>query len=169
MTALLSEAEIKARIGHLADAITAQDLPDINLIALMDGAMIFTADLTRALYRRGLNPRLFTLGISSYGEAKTSSGAPVITKDVDADLAGLACLILDDVLESGATLAFAKAHLTALGAASVQTCVFARKPYKKRKAMADFIGWDAPDVFLIGYGLDDGLRFRGQPYISAAP
>ena len=129
--------------------------------------MIFAADLLRALYGRGVDPQTVSLRLSSYGAARESSGRVRVTADIDADLTGAHVLIVDDVLDSGATLDFARAHITGLGAAQVTTCVFAVKPYAGREINADYAGIDAPDKFLIGYGLDDAGRKRGLPGIWA--
>lgn len=167
LTQLLSEDRIAENIDRLAVQISAA-IPDITAcVILMDGAMIFAADLLRALYKAGIDPKTFSLRLSSYGDAQISSGAVKITADIDADLTGAHVLIIDDVLDSGATLDFARTHILNMGAAKVSACVFADKPCAGRTVNADFIGWSAPDAFLVGYGLDDGYKKRGLPGIYA--
>ena len=167
MQPVLSAQDIAQIVDRLAGDIAAER-PDLTHCAvLMDGAMIFAADLLRALYGRGLDPQTVSLRLSSYGSARESSGRVRVTADIDADLTGAHVLIVDDVLDSGATLDFARAHITGLGAAQVTTCVFAVKPYAGREINADYAGIDAPDKFLIGYGLDDAGRKRGLPGIWA--
>ncbi len=165
MRQVLTPAQISGHVDRLAEEIS-KTAPDISAcIVLMDGAMIFAADLLRALYTRGIDPRTFSLRLSSYGKARETSGRVRVTADIDADISAEHVLIIDDVLDSGATLDFARAHVLGLGAAKVSACVFARKPYARRIVMADYAGWDAPDAFLIGYGLDDGHKARGLPGI----
>jgi len=168
MSVLISEAEIAVQVDRLADAISAYMPPDFTAVILMDGAMVFATDLLRALYAKGINSPVCSLGLSSYGASRETSGEVKVTSDLTANLKGRAVLLIDDVLESGHTLSFAKTYVTARGAKPVSSCVFAQKPYDKPLATADFVGWSAPDRFLIGYGLDDKGRFRGQPFISAA-
>lgn len=165
MQPCLTPAQIQTIVDRLALQIAAAP-GDIDVCAvLMDGAMIFAADLLRALYENGVDPKTASLRLSSYGTDRQSSGQVRITADIETHLTGAHVLIVDDVLDSGATLDFAAAHIFALGAAKVTTCVFAAKPYPGRTVTADFIGWDAPDAFLVGYGLDDGYRKRGLPGI----
>ena len=167
MTPHLSAPQIHDIVARLAGEIS-QAKPQITVCAvLMDGAMIFAADLLRALYGCGVNPKTYSLGLSSYGDARNSCGAVQVTSEITADLTGEHVLIIDDVLDSGATLAFARDYIMARGAASVCACVFARKPYPGRSVDADYAGWDAPEAFLVGYGLDDERRFRGMPGIGA--
>lgn len=168
MSVLISESEIAVQVDRLAEAISTHMPPEFTAVILMDGAMVFAADLLRALYRRGINPPVCSLGLSSYGVSRETSGEVKITSDLTENLKGRAVLLIDDVLESGHTLSFAKTYVTARAAKSVSSCVFAHKPHEKPLAMADFVGWTAPDRFLIGYGLDDKRRNRGQPFISAA-
>jgi len=167
MQPLLAPAQIAVIVDDLAKKISSAS-PDItSCVVLMDGAMIFAADLLRALYGCGLDPKTYSLRLSSYGADKVSSGQVRITADIEADLTGDHVLIIDDVLDSGKTLEFARDHLLAKGARKVSTCVFACKPYAERKMTADYFGWSAPDAFLVGYGLDDACRLRGLPGIFA--
>ena len=167
MTPHLSAPQIHDIVIRLSKEIAGAK-PQITACAvLMDGAMIFAADLLRALYGCGVNPKTYSLGLSSYGTERNSSGAVQVTSEISANLTGEHALIIDDVLDSGATLAFARDYIMTRGAASVSACVFARKPYPGRIIDADYAGWDAPDAFLVGYGLDDEYRFRGMPGIGA--
>ena len=167
MDVLITESEIAARIDRLAQNL-AIDLGDqFTCAALMDGAFIFSADIMRALFKYGVRPRFESLGLSSYADKRQSSGIVTVTTPLGAALHGQTVLILDDVLESGRTLAKAVELIKAQGAERVLTCVFARKPYPERSCEADYVAWEAPDRFLVGYGLDDAGRDRGLPYIGA--
>ncbi len=168
MQAVFSAEDIARAVDRLADDIAQNASGITHCAVLMDGAMIFASDLLRALYKRGIDPITLSFRLSSYGKARQSSGRVRVTADIEGDVTGAHVLIVDDVLDSGATLDFAKAHIEALGAATVTTCVFADKPYPGRTLTADFIGVTAPDKFLIGYGLDDAARKRGLPEIWAA-
>lgn len=167
MNVLISEAEIAVQVDRLADTVSTHMPPDFTAVILMDGAMVFAADLLRALYAKGVNPPVCSLGLSSYGASRETSGEVKITSDLTENLKGRAVLLIDDVLESGHTLTFAKTYVIARGANSVSSCVFAQKPYGRPLTIAEFVGWQAPDRFLVGYGLDDKGRYRGQPFISA--
>lgn len=165
MQPCISPVQIQTRIDGLAARIRqSEDSIDICAV-LMDGAMIFAADLLRALYNEGVDPKTVSLRLSSYGDAREMTGAVRVTANIEADLNGAHVLIVDDVLDSGNTLDFARRHILALGAAKVSTCVFAQKPYAGRKTAADYTGWEAPDAFLVGYGLDDARKKRGLPGI----
>ena len=162
---LLSETEIAARVETLADAFADID-DNWTLVALLQGAIPFAADLMRALARRGKHPIYDSLWLESYRDARESSGKVVVRADVSRSLEGRAALIVDDVFDSGRTIAFARAHLTAKGARTTRACAFVRKPSALGEPI-DAIGWDAPDLFLVGYGMDDAGRYRGLPFIAA--
>lgn len=166
MRLLLSETEIAARIDALADALV-RDLDDSwTVVALLQGAIPFAADLMRALEKRGRHPIYDSLWLESYRDARESSGKVVVRADISRPIDGRPALIVDDVFDSGRTIAYARAHLLAKGAASTQACAFVRKPAALGEPI-EHIGWDAPDLFLVGYGMDDAGRYRGLPYIAA--
>ncbi len=163
---LLSEAEIATRVGALADEFAAQIDDSWAIVALLQGAIPFAADLMRALESRGRHPIYDSLWLESYRDARESSGKVVVRADISRSVEGRGVLILDDVFDSGRTIAFARRHLTAKGAVRTLACAFVRKPQAAGEAI-DAIGWDAPDDFLIGYGMDDAGRYRGLPFIAA--
>jgi len=162
---LLNEAEIATRIEALADTLVEID-NDWTVVALLQGAIPFTADLMRAFERRGRHPIYDSLWLESYRDARESSGKVVVRADISRAIEGRPALILDDVFDSGRTIAYARAHLMAKGATRTLACAFVRKPQAMGEAI-DAIGWDAPSEFLIGYGMDDAGRYRGLPYIAA--
>ncbi len=163
---LLREEEVAARVDALAAELAVQMDEDWTLVALLQGAIPFAADLLRALARHGRHPILDSLWLESYRDARESSGKVVVRADISRPIEGRRALIVDDVFDSGRTIAYARAHLMAKGATGTLACAFVRKPQALGEPI-DAIGWDAPDDFLVGYGMDDCGRFRGLPYIAA--
>lgn len=165
---LLTGPEIAAVVRRLAAEI-APGLDDDAVVAcLLTGAIWFAADLMRALAALGLNPLFDALWLASYGDARASRGRAETRAGLQRPVAGRQVLILDDVLDSGLSLAAARDHARDAGAAGVRTAVFARKPWPEARALEpDFVGWEAPARYLAGYGLDDKGRFRGLNSIIA--
>lgn len=165
---LLPEAEIARVVADLAARI-APFIDDETVAAvLLTGGLWFAADLTRALARVGRNVRFDALWLASYGDEKTSRGRIDIYAPFQRSLVGRKVLILDDVFDTGLSLAEAVRIAREAGASEVLTCVFARKPFPLPSAPEpDFFGWQAPDRFLVGYGLDNGGTLRGLPDICA--
>lgn len=163
---LFSAAEIAGRIGELAEEIAAESGPDLLVVAVLKGSFIFAADLVRALHQSGLRPEIDFITLSSYGAGTASSGRVEVLRDITADPAGRRLLLIDDILESGRTLAFAREDLTRRGA-DVRTCVLLDKGGKRKAAIeADHVGFVCPDRFVVGYGLDYAHYFRELPYIG---
>ncbi len=165
---LLSAAEVAERTDKLA--IQIADIIDDEwvVVCLLTGALWFAADLTRALARRGRQPLFDALWLASYGDAQASSGIVQIRSPLQRPVAGRGVLILDEVLDTGMSLEAAKQIALQAGAREVLTCVFCRKPSTRaERATPDFIGWEAPGRFLVGYGMDVGGRYRGLPDIVA--
>lgn len=162
---LLDEADIGRRIEALADQLARVD-DAWTVIALLQGATPFATDLMRAFARRGRHPLYDSLWLESYRDARESSGKVVVRADISRSVEGRPILILDDVFDSGRTIAFARAHLAAKGASETLACAFVRKPQALSEPI-DAIAWDAPDEYLVGYGMDDAGRYRGLPYIAA--
>ncbi|MES1199471.1 MAG: phosphoribosyltransferase family protein [Pseudomonadota bacterium] len=165
MRVLLSEADIAQRVEALADQLHEVD-DGWTVVALLQGAVPFAADLMRAFARRGKHPLYDSLWLESYRDARQSSGKVVVRADISRAIEGRPALILDDVFDSGRTIAFARAHLAAKGATRTLVSAFVRKPASMGEAI-DAIGWDAPDEYLVGYGMDDAGRYRGLPFIAA--
>ncbi|MES1156365.1 MAG: phosphoribosyltransferase family protein [Alphaproteobacteria bacterium] len=162
---LLTEAEIAGRIEALADQLAQID-DTWTMVALLQGAIPFAADLLRAFARRGRHPLYDSLWLESYRDARQSSGKVVVRADISRAIEGRPALILDDVFDSGRTIAYARTHLLAKGATQGLVCAFVRKPQALGEPI-DAVGWDAPDEYLVGYGMDDAGRYRGLPYIAA--
>lgn len=165
---LLSQAEIEARVEALAAEIAPRIDDETVAICLLTGGIWFTADLTRALARHGRHLRFDALWLSSYKDERESLGRCQVRADLQRPLAGRRALIIDDVFDTGLSLSEAARLVKDAGAAEVLTCVFARKPWPQPRAIdPDFVGWEAPARFLVGYGMDSGGAMRALPWIGA--
>ncbi len=162
-----SAAEIATRVEQMA-ADLAHKLPaDTLVVSVLKGSFVFAADLIRALSHAGANWSMDFLTLSSYGSGTETSGNVRIVRDIVDDVRDRDVLLVDDILESGLTLSFAKNLLKERGARRVWVCALLNKPHKRRADLqADFVGFEAGDEFLVGYGLDWAHRFRGLPYIG---
>ncbi len=159
--------QIAARVKTLAAEIAALKLDGLLVVAILKGSFVFAADLIRALHDAGLAPEVEFMTLSSYRKGLTSSGQVEVMRDLDSDVRDRNVLIVDDILESGRTLAFAKDLIAARGAKSVRTCVLLDKPVKRAAEIkADFRAFDCPNVFVVGYGMDAGHRFRELPFVG---
>ena len=165
---VLYDAETIARRNvELAAAIRDAGPKELVVIAILRGSFIFAADLLRALHAVGLAPSVEFMQLASYHSGMSSSGQVTIVKDIDNDVAGRDVLLIDDILESGRTLAFAKDLLVARGAHRVMCAVLIEKPGKRAVQLdADFVGFSSPDMFLVGYGMDVAHKFRQLPFVG---
>ena len=163
---LIAEHDIAARVDALAETLAADITNGWTLVQLLQGAGPFATDLMRALARRDIHPILDSLWLESSRDEQVSSGRVVVRADVSRRIEGRPALIIDDVYDTGRTLAFACAHLLAKGATRAMTCAFIRKPSALGLPI-DQVGFDAPDRYLVGYGMDDAGRYRGLPYVGA--
>lgn len=161
---LFSTDAIASRLTALADELSATLPPDFVLVAILKGSFVFAADLLRALAGRGANPEVDFMILSSYGEAKVSSGKVRLLRDVEISVKNRHVLLVDDILDSGKTLEFARRHLLANGAKSTKVCVLLDKG--TAPGVADFVGFPCPDAFVVGYGMDYAHKFRGLPFIA---
>src|SRR3954464_4129693 len=164
---LFDEAAIARRNEDIARLVAASEPKDFLVVAVLKGSFMFAADLIRALHRAGLTPQVEFIHLSSYRAATVSSGQVAILRDVESDVQGRDLLLIDDILESGRTLVFAKDLLMARGARRVLTAVLLEKPGKRAvEIKADFVGFACPDVFVVGYGMDAGHRYRELPFVG---
>lgn len=166
---LFDETTIATRVAQLAQAI-ASDLPSPSpsMIGLLTGSFVFLADLVRALARLGVEPQVDFMAVSHYGLATESGGVVQIRKDISLDLTARPVLLVDDILDSGRTLSLVRDRLVARGPSWLRTCVFLDKPSRRVVPIsADYIGFEVPDVWIIGYGLDAGGEGRALPYVAA--
>lgn len=165
---LLDEAGIHATVEALAARIAPEIDDETVAVCLLTGGIWFAADLTRALARRGRLVGFDALWLASYGDSKTSRGTVEERAGLQRDVSGKTVLILDDVFDTGLSLKRAVEIVQRQGAARVLTCVFASKPWPEPRALTpDFVGWEAPARYLVGYGLDSAGRMRGLPGIAA--
>ena len=155
---VFGEAAIAARVAELGREISAWYAgKDVVMVGVLRGALPFMADLLRAL---DFCPALDFVRVSSYGD-KTSPGALRFLLDVETDIADRHVLIVEDIVDTGRSLAYLLDLLSKRGPASLKVCSFLDKPYRRENDMrVDFVGFTAPPVFLVGYGMDIGERLR---------
>lgn len=164
----IQEKELQDRVASLVNEIIEHvDNEQLVIVGVLRGSFMFLADLVRELHPRGLHPCIDFMTLSSYGSATESSGNVHVTKDISVDLTGKKVLLIDDILDSGRTLRFATRHLENKGAASVLTCCLLDKPSRRVVDItADFIGFEIPDTFVVGYGLDYDSHYRELPFLG---
>lgn len=164
----LFDAEVLARRNEeLAREIAALKIDHLLVISILRGSFVFVADLIRAMHHAGMSPEIEFLQLTSYREATVSSGTVEIIRDIDSEVEGRSVLLIDDILESGRTLAFAKDLLAARGAKEVLTCVLLEKPHRRAvQIKADFVGFECPDLFVVGYGMDVAHSLRQLPFVG---
>ncbi|MFP6854227.1 MAG: hypoxanthine phosphoribosyltransferase [Opitutales bacterium] len=162
---LVSEESIRKRISELGREIdAAYEGKEILLVTLLNGAIVFTADLIRNI-RRPL--WLDSLRARSYGEGTTSSGTPEITGDLRLPVEGSDVLLVDDILDTGNTLSRVTTELSRRNPASIKSCVLLDKKERRQTDFeADWVGFEIPDHFVVGYGLDYAERYRHFPYVG---
>jgi hypoxanthine phosphoribosyltransferase len=164
---LFDETAIAGRTEALARDIAAAKPKDLLVVAILKGSFMFAADLLRALHRVGLEPQVEFFHLSSYLDGVVSSGTVKILRDIDSPVRDRDVLVVDDILESGRTLAFAKDLLMARGARQVLIATMLEKPGKRAVSIeADFVGFKCPDVFVVGYGMDVAHFYRELPFIG---
>jgi hypoxanthine phosphoribosyltransferase len=156
---LLTEEDIQRRIGELAKQIQADyDGRAPLLVGVLKGAVMVMADLSRALPG---SVEMDWMAVSSYGSGTKSSGVVRILKDLDKDISGRDVLIVEDIVDSGLTLSWLIANLTSRGPASVEVCALLRKPDALKVELdLRYVGFDIPNEFVVGYGLDYAERYR---------
>lgn len=162
---LLTEAQIRARVKTIAAEIkAAYGDGEFTIISLINGAVMFTADLMREID----NPvRLDCVRVSSYGLRTKSIGTPQIIYSLTLDIAKRDVLLIDDILDTGKTLKLVSELVRELKPSSLRTCVLLDKKARREVAMeADFVGFEIPDKFVVGYGLDFAERYRNLPGIG---
>ena len=165
---LLTEDEVIRRIEALAETMAPALDADTVAICLLTGGLWFAADLTRALSRRGLHLGFDALWLASYGDGTESRGRVEVRAPLQRSVEGRKVLVLDDVYDTGLSLSEAVSILKRAGAAQVLTAVFARKPASAPRSFEpDFVAWEAPPRYLVGYGLDAAGAMRSLPGIWA--
>ena len=163
---LVAEDDLRRRVTELAAEIST-DYPDEPplLVAILKGAVPFLADLIREM---SIDCELDFMAVSSYGSSTDSSGVVRILKDLDASIADRDVLIVEDIIDSGLTLHYLLKNLKARGPKSVEVCALLTKPERRRVDLPiRYVGFEIPNRFAIGYGLDHNQRFRNLPYVAA--
>lgn len=164
---IFSAEDIGARLHVLAAAIAAKKPQNLLVVPILKGSFVFAADLIRALYGAGLAPEVDFLTLSSYRKSQVSSGQVSILRDLDLDVRNRHVILIDDVLDSGRTLAFAKDLLSARGAETIETCVLLDKKASRAVSIEpDYCAFECPDVFVVGYGMDVAHRYRELPFVG---
>ena len=163
---LFSASAIARRNLELAKNIAEREYEDLLVISILKGSFIFAADLIRAMHDTGLSPEVEFIFISSYGTG-TTSGEVKVLRDIDNEVAGRDVLLIDDILESGKTLKYTRELMLSRGAKSVSIAVLLDKHSKRQTDLtADFVGFDCPDSFVVGYGMDVAHAFRELPFVG---
>ena len=162
---LITTEQLQARITELAAAIDADYAGrELLLVGVLKGAVMVMADLARAMH---LPVSMDWMAISSYGNSTTSSGVVRILKDLDTDITGKHVLVVEDIVDSGLTLSYLVNNLLSRGPASVAVCVLLRKDASAQMPVeVSYTGFEIPDEFVIGYGLDYAERYRNLPFIG---
>ncbi len=164
---LFSAEEIAARVAAIAGEVAAAFPGEFLMVCVLKGVFVFAADLIRALHDHGVHPKITFVTLASYGGATESSGAVRMQGEFAANVAGQRVLIVDDILDTGRTLAYAKQMLSERGAEEVRLCVLVDKPVRREVALEpEFVGFTIGDHFIVGYGIDFAEEFRDLPYLA---
>lgn len=166
---VISDEDIANKIDDLAKQVAADyaDVDSVLLVCVLKGAVMFMADFARALGRHGRPVELEFMAVSSYGQRTTSSGVVRILKDLDRDIAGRHVIVVEDIVDSGLTLSWLLKYLASRSAATVEVVALVRKPEAvKVDVKVRYVGFDIPNEFVVGYGLDYSEHYRELPYIG---
>ncbi|MEM6650466.1 MAG: phosphoribosyltransferase family protein [Pseudomonadota bacterium] len=168
MQILFTSDDIQAALEDLAPKIVNDLGTDFTVIPILTGGFIFAADLSRALFNAGADPKIDFLQLSSYGAAQTSSGEVRLIKDLSISVENKSVLLIDDVLDSGRSLYRAKKMMQEAKATRVVTCVVVSKAIHRAEDIeADYAVFQVDgEAFLVGYGMDDAGARRAMPHIS---
>ena len=162
---LFSEEQLKTRIAELGAQIT-EDFRDKDpiFVGVLKGCFMFMADLLRSV---DIYCTMDFMAVSSYGDGTTTTGAVKINKDLSRDIAGRHVIIVEDILDSGVTLAYLKRYLGVRNPAGISIVTLLDKPARRRAdVQADYAGFEVKDAFVVGYGLDYAEQYRNLPYIG---
>lgn len=163
---LFSAEEIAKRTSELAEEIALSDLRDIVVISVLKGSFVFAADLIRAFHQAGLAPEVEFISLSSYGSG-TKAGELQLIQDIKTEVKGRDVILIDDILESGNTMLFTRDLMLGRGANKVSIITLLDKSVRRKADInADFVGFECPDKFVVGYGMDVGHAFRELPFVG---
>lgn len=162
---LITEEQVQKRLKELGKQLTADyQGKDLLVIGILKGSVIFMSDLVRVI---DLPLQLDFMAVSSYGKSTNSSGVVRILKDLDTDIQGKDVLIIEDIVDTGLTLSYLVENLLSRNPASLKICTFLDKPSRRvAKIRPDYNGYEIPDEFVVGYGLDYAEKYRNLPYIG---
>lgn len=162
---LISEKEVEERIKQLADQITKDYAGrEVHLICVLKGSIFFTCELAK---RIPLPVTFDFMSVSSYGNQTESSGRVKIVKDLDEPIDGKEVIVIEDIIDSGRTLSYLMDLLNARKPASLKLCTLLDKPDRRvTDVKVDYVGFEIPDKFVVGYGLDYAQKYRNLPYIG---
>jgi hypoxanthine phosphoribosyltransferase len=163
---LVPEEDLTRRVGELAAEVSRDYAgKDLLLIGVLKGAVFFLSDLMRGL---DIPVEVDFMAVASYGSATKSSGVVRILKDLDAAIEGRDVLIVEDIVDSGLTLQYLLRNLAGRNPASLEVCALLVKPDRQKVSLQTrYVGFEIPDRFAIGYGLDHAERYRNLPYVAA--
>ncbi len=165
-TTLLTDAQIQQRVREMGDEIAAayHGVDDLLLIGVLKGCVMFMVDLARAIE---LPLAIDFIAVSSYGAGTHTTGVVRLLKDLDTDIAGQHVLIVEDIIDSGLTINYLRSQLLRRNPASLKICSLLNKPERRMAEVPiDYLGFDIPNEFVVGYGLDYDNRYRNLPYIG---
>ena len=162
---LVQPDELKQRVRSLGDAVSAEyGDRDLLLIGVLKGAVFFLADLMRQI---SIPCEVDFMAVSSYGSATDSSGVVRILKDLDTPIENRDVLIVEDIVDSGLTLQYLMRNLGARNPGSLEVCALLTKPERRKvEVIPRYVGFEIPDRFVVGYGLDYAERYRNLPYVA---
>lgn len=163
---LVNEEEIREKVKELGEKISKDyEGKDLLLVGILKGAVIFMSDLARNI---NIPVKLDFMAVSSYGKTAVSTGEVRIIKDLDFSVENKDILIIEDIIDTGYTLAYLTDNLRKRGAKSVKVCTLLNKPERRKVDVpVDYLGFDIPDEFVVGYGLDYAEQGRNLPYVAA--
>jgi hypoxanthine phosphoribosyltransferase len=167
---IISEEQIREKTDELAKQVAADHAGadgGLLLVCVLKGAVMFMADFARVLGRYGPPVEMEFMAVSSYGSGTTSSGVVRILKDLDRDIAGRHVVVVEDIVDSGLTLSWLMKYLHSRSPASVEVVALVRKPDAVKVSVPTrYVGFDIPNEFVVGYGLDFAERYRELPYVG---
>jgi len=167
VTKLFDEREIAVRVEEIASKAVDRLSRDFLIVGLLVGSFVFVADFIRALYRIRCTPSVEFIRLSSYGRGQESSANVRLIGETALDLSGRAVLLVDDIVDTGRTLLYARDLIREKKTSSVVTCALIDKPSRREVAIdPDFVGFTVPDVFIVGYGIDYAHQYRQLPFIG---
>lgn len=162
---LISEEQIKVKVEEMGKHLASEyEGKNPLILCVLKGSLVFTADLIRAM---DIPLEIDFVQVSSYGNSSTTSGEPVLKKTPSIDMKGRHVIVVEDILDTGLTLQFLMRKLSEYEPASLKICTFIDKPERRKVSLeADYVGYQIPNKFIVGYGLDYAEQYRGLPFIG---